>query len=103
MRSQSPNKRKGGAGGLSPKLQSPKIEQGIKGKYGAISDMENRLMDAERQNKELQKEIKLLQRIQDRQGNALEKMNENGYQERQVNQFIQDLRVQKEKNKQLKA
>ena len=60
-------------------------------------------MDAERQNKELQKEIKLLQRIQDRQGNALEKMNENGYQEKQVNQFIQDLRVQKEKNKQLKA
>ena len=30
-------------------------------------------------------------------------MNEDGYQEKQVNQFIQDLRVQKEKNKQLKA
>ena len=66
VRSQSPNKKKGGPGGLSPKPYSPKIEQGIKGKYGAISDMENRLMDAERQNKELQKEIKLLQRIQDR-------------------------------------
>jgi len=39
--------------GGSPVAFSPKIPQDIKGKYGAISDLENRLMDAERQNREL--------------------------------------------------
>ena len=65
--------------------------------------MENQLKEAERQNRELTKEIKILQRIQDRQGNALEQLNQDGYQEKQINQFMADLRVQKEKNKQLKA
>ena len=50
--------------------------------HGAVTDLENKLIDVQRENKDLQKEIKLLQRIQDRQGNALELMNQDGYSEK---------------------
>jgi hypothetical protein len=49
-----------------------------------VTDLENKLIDMQRENKDLQKEIKLLQRIQDRQGNALEIMNQDGYTEKQI-------------------
>ena len=102
VRSGSPNKKKGIAGASPLQRNSPKLPIDVKGKFGAISDLENKLIASERQNKELQKEIKLLQRIQDRQGNALEQMNQEGFNEKQAQQFINDLRIQKEKNKQLK-
>ena len=50
--------------------------------HGTVTDLENKLIDMQRENKDLQKEIKLLQRIQDRQGNALELMNQDGYTEK---------------------
>ena len=56
----------------------------------------------EQKNKELQKEIKLLQRIQDRQGNALQSMEQEGYTEKQVSAVMADLRVKTEQNKKLK-
>lgn len=54
----------------------------LAGAHGAVTDLENKLIDAQRENRDLQKEIKLLQRIQDRQGNALELMNQEGYTEK---------------------
>ena len=56
----------------------------------------------EQKNRELQKEIKLLQRIQDRQGNALQSMEQEGYTEKQVSAVMADLRVKTEQNKKLK-
>ena len=56
----------------------------------------------EQKNRELQKEIKLLQRIQDRQGNALQSMEQEGYTDKQVSAVMADLRVKTEQNKKLK-
>lgn len=64
----SPGKKKGILG--SPD-QSKNL---IKG-YGAVTSLENKLFEAHQQNKELQKEVKVLQLIQNRQGKSLEVMN----------------------------
>ena len=76
----SPPRSKRGVNKMSPKGGKAGIVSG----YGAVTDLENKLIDLEKQNKELIKEIRLLKRIQDRQGNALEKMEEDGYNERQL-------------------
>ena len=47
--------------GASPK-GTPKLSHA----QGAMTELENKLIDVQRENKDLQKEIKLLQRIQDR-------------------------------------
>ena len=70
-RSKSPNRNKNNAFS-PPQHASTKFPSDVQKNFGTISDLENKLLDAERLNKELQKEIKLLQRIQDRQGNALD-------------------------------
>ena len=44
----------------SPKNAKPTIV------HGAVTDLENKLIDLTKENKELQKEIRLLKRIQDR-------------------------------------
>jgi hypothetical protein len=80
----------------SPLGRSPKATKNIVKGYGAVTDLENKLFDVQRENKELLKEIKLLQRIQDRQGNALDQISQEGLNERQINGFMSDLRVQKE-------
>ena len=64
LRSKSPTK----SMRASPKQTSSSVVKG----YGAVTTLENKLLEMERENKELQKEIRVLQRIQERQGNALE-------------------------------
>lgn len=95
----------------SPVRSSPaKLNSGRKGSnagympsnYSAVTSLEHRLQDSERHNKELQKEIRLLQKIQNHQGNALEKMNDAEVNEQKITAVLNDLRVQKEQNKKLK-
>ncbi len=50
----------------SPLSRSPLGTKNVVKGYGAVTDLENKLIDCQRENKELLKEIKLLQRIQDR-------------------------------------
>ena len=82
--------------GLTP------AKSGLPGVDRTVTDLQNKLIDMEQKNKELQKEIKLLQRIQDRQGNALQSMEQEGYTEKQVSAVMADLRVKTEQNKKLK-
>jgi hypothetical protein len=62
---------------------------------------ENALKEAEKRNTELIREIKALQRIQNEQGKALEKITtENDYVYK-IKQLTDELRIAREKNKEL--
>ncbi len=64
---------------------------------------ENALKEAEKRNTELIREIKALQRIQNEQGKALEKITtENDYVNK-IKNLMEELRIAREKNKELEA
>ena len=90
-------------------LKSPKPSSRTPNKYAEVHNqisnlqiLENKLRESERLNKEQQQEIKAMQRIQLQQSKALESMtNETDFPSK-INSLANDLRVQKEQNKQLK-
>ena len=62
MSTKSPNRNALTRKGVSP----IRANAGPSHAQGVVTDLENKLIDVQRENKELLKEIKLLQRIQDR-------------------------------------
>ena len=70
--------------------------------YSAMSQLEDKVTDLERQNKELRKEINVLNKVQKRQGRELVDLTEDGEIPQKMKQLLDDLRVQKEFNKKMK-
>ena len=96
-KSNSPNKHKTPIKniGSSPKAYIPKG-------YTVVQQLEDKVTDLERQNKDLKKEIHLLNKVQKHQGRELVNLTEDGEIPFKMKQLIEDLRVQKEMNKKLK-
>ena len=80
----------------SPKAYIPKG-------YTVVQQLENKVIDLERQNKQYKKEIHLLNKVQKHQGKELVNLAEEGEIPFKMKQAIEDLRVQKEVNKKLKT
>lgn len=62
-------------------------------------NLENKLKESERLNKEYLQEIKAMQRIQSQQGKALEQMTNDNDFTGKVNALQNELRIVKEQNK----
>ena len=61
--------------------------------YTVVNQLEDKVVDLERQNKELQKEIKLLNKVSKHQGRELVSMTEEGEIPQKMKQLLDDLRV----------
>lgn len=65
--------------------------------YGRLTELEDKLKETEKRNKELQREINSMTRIQMDQGKALEKItNENDY-PMKIKNLVEELRYTREK------
>ena len=65
--------------------------------------LEEKLRLADKQNAALQEEIRLLKRMQEHQGKALESLSSETDYPAKINAILEDLRIQKDHNRVLKS
>jgi len=64
-------------------------------------ELQAKLKDSEERNMELTNEIRHLERIQQEQGKALERLNDETEYPQRINAMLEEIRVVKERNRQL--
>lgn len=90
-------------GTLLPGSSPANLKAYIPAGYSGVTMLEEKLRLAEAQNAALQEEVRLLKRVQDQQGKALETLNSETDYPQKINTILEDLRVQKEHNRVLKS